>query len=218
MRYPVTDEFAIAFGEVLTSTCCGRRQPVDVAVARARRRLPGRCRRRRGPRCRWRRRGCSGRGRRGCGWRCRAGSRCWTRPEADGADLPGPSEPSGSSGRAAAMARASAALAPGSGRTGVLLHGMAGAGKTACALELAYRHQDRFAAAAFWQAPTRDDEFGGRAGRPGGPLETQLGGYGFAMAGHIGTVAAADGVPAPAAAGSWRTAACCSCWTTWKRC
>ena len=78
-----------------------------------------------------------------------------------------PAEPERFVGRAGAMAAASAALAPGSGRTAVLLHGMAGAGKTACALELAYRHQDSFAAAAFWQAPTSDDEFGGALAEPG---------------------------------------------------
>ena len=54
-----------------------------------------------------------------------------------------PDEPPRFVGRAAAMARASAALAPDSGRTTVLLHGMAGAGKTACAMELAYRHAGR---------------------------------------------------------------------------
>ena len=34
MRYPVTDEFAIALGEVLYEQLLSRRQPVDVAVAR----------------------------------------------------------------------------------------------------------------------------------------------------------------------------------------
>ena len=72
-----------------------------------------------------------------------------------------PPEPERFVGRAQAMAQASAVLAPGSGLAGVLLHGMAGSGKTACALELAYRHQDSFAAAAFWQAPLADDQFGG---------------------------------------------------------
>ena len=58
------------------------------------------------------------------------------------------------------MAAASAALAPESGRTAVVFHGMAGAGKTACALELAYRHQGAFAALAFWSAPTDPDRVG----------------------------------------------------------
>jgi CHAT domain len=35
MRYPVTDEFAIAFGDVFYEHLLSRRQPVDVAVARA---------------------------------------------------------------------------------------------------------------------------------------------------------------------------------------
>src|SRR2546430_172843 len=47
-------------------------------------------------------------------------------------------------GRVGAMTRATAALAPESSRSGVLLHGMAGAGKTACALELAYTHEQSF--------------------------------------------------------------------------
>jgi hypothetical protein len=52
------------------------------------------------------------------------------------------------------MARASAAMAPQSGRTGVLFHGMAGAGKTACALELAYRYETgRFTAFVWHKAP-----------------------------------------------------------------
>jgi tetratricopeptide (TPR) repeat protein len=70
-----------------------------------------------------------------------------------------PDEPERFVGRAAAMARATTALAPASATTGVLLHGMAGAGKTACALELAYRHRDRFAEAVFWQAPTNEDQW-----------------------------------------------------------
>jgi hypothetical protein len=73
----------------------------------------------------------------------------------------GPGEPARFVGRAAAMARATAALAPDSGLTTVLLHGMAGSGKTTCAMELAYRNEERFGAAAFWQAPTRDGEWHG---------------------------------------------------------
>jgi tetratricopeptide (TPR) repeat protein len=98
-----------------------------------------------------------------------------------------PPEPERFVGRAQAMARASTALASGSGQTAVLLHGMAGSGKTACALELAYRHQDSFAAAAFWQAPLTDDEFSGALASLAAQLEVQLGEYGFAMADKITT-------------------------------
>src|SRR6202034_16807 len=104
----------------------------------------------------------------------------------------GPGEPLRFVGRAAAMARATAALAPHSGLTTVLLHGMAGSGKTTCAMELAYRNEERFGAAAFWQAPTRDGEWHGALENLASRLETQLGGYGFAMTGYIGTVPALE--------------------------
>ena len=189
MRYPVTDEFAIAFGDLFYEHLLGRGHPVDVAVARAVA-------------------GAAGRVDGVAGTVALAtpgvfGARAaQTRPLAlevpRGAPLLDPAaaamayflpEPERFVGRAVAMAKASTALAPRSGRTTVLLHGMAGAGKTACALELAYRHHDGFAAAAFWQAPTRDDEFAGALGRLAESLEIQLGGYGFTMTGHIATVA-----------------------------
>ena len=57
-------------------------------------------------------------------------------------------------GRVRPMQRANAALAPESPHRGVLFHGMAGGGKTACALELAYRHErNRFTGMAWWKAP-----------------------------------------------------------------
>ena len=56
-------------------------------------------------------------------------------------------------GRTAVMARASAALAPGSRVPGVVLHGMPGGGKTACALELAYTHEHAFEALIWFKAP-----------------------------------------------------------------
>ncbi|HEX4965594.1 MAG TPA: CHAT domain-containing protein [Thermoanaerobaculia bacterium] len=57
-------------------------------------------------------------------------------------------------GRLLPMLRASQALAPNSEFRGILFHGMAGAGKTACALELAWRHENgRFPGLAWSKAP-----------------------------------------------------------------
>ncbi|HEX5402871.1 MAG TPA: CHAT domain-containing protein [Pseudonocardiaceae bacterium] len=64
-----------------------------------------------------------------------------------------PAQPERFVGRVEPMTRATTALAPHSGRSGILLHGMAGAGKTACALELAYTHQESFPAMAWHAAP-----------------------------------------------------------------
>jgi hypothetical protein len=64
-----------------------------------------------------------------------------------------PPEPVRFVGRVGPMARANAALAPGSQRSGVLLYGMAGAGKTACALELAYGHEQAFGVLVWHKAP-----------------------------------------------------------------
>jgi tetratricopeptide (TPR) repeat protein len=177
MRYPVDDEFAIAFGGLLYEHVLGRQQPVDVAVARALK-------------------GTSGMavatpglfGARAAGLMLPVPR---GRPRLDPDETPAaylPPEPARFVGRAAAMAAASTALAPQSGRTSVLLYGMAGAGKTSCAVELAYRHQDGFAAVAFWQAPTKQDEWEGALANLAVTLETQLGRHGFAMTGHIGSV------------------------------
>ncbi|WP_076986609.1 CHAT domain-containing protein [Actinosynnema sp. ALI-1.44] len=56
-------------------------------------------------------------------------------------------------GRVGPMTRATTALAPRSGSSGVLFHGMAGAGKTSCAVELAYTHQESFPFMAWHVAP-----------------------------------------------------------------
>jgi hypothetical protein len=183
MRYPVPDEFAIAFGEQFYEQLLGAGQPVDVAAARAVATAAG-----------------PGRsvslGTPGVFGARAAGLRLPVPRGAPALDLAGaamayfPAEPERFVGRAGPMAAASAALAPRSGQTAVLLHGMAGAGKTACALELAYRHRDRFGAVAFWQAPTREGEWAGALAGLAAALEVQLGGYGFTMAGHIGTTAA----------------------------
>ena len=183
MRYPVTDEFAIAFGNAFYEQLLRHRQPVERAVARASARAGGAT-----PSVSLVTPGVFG--------APAAGLRLAV-PDGEPVLDPGkvrmerfPAEPERFVGRAGPMAAASAALARGSGRTAVVLHGMAGAGKTACALELAYRYHDSFAAAAFWQAPTRDEEFGGALASLAVALEAQLGRYGLTMTGHIGTTAA----------------------------
>lgn len=103
-----------------------------------------------------------------------------------------PTEPPRFVGRAEVMAAASAALAPKSGQTTVVFHGMAGGGKTACALELAYRHQRTFEALAFWSAPTDPEQFGDALRRLAVAWEAQLGDYGFAMVDKIATLASLE--------------------------
>jgi len=57
-------------------------------------------------------------------------------------------------GRVGPMLRASQALAPESGKAGVLFHGMAGGGKTACAVELAHLHENgRFQGFVWFKCP-----------------------------------------------------------------
>jgi tetratricopeptide (TPR) repeat protein len=71
-----------------------------------------------------------------------------------------PDEPEHFVGRVAAMTRASASLAAEGQKSGVLFHGMAGAGKTACAVELTYHHSTvgRFQAFVWYRAPEADKD------------------------------------------------------------
>lgn len=72
----------------------------------------------------------------------------------DTAKLSGfPQQPERFVGRTGVMARASAALADASQVPGVLLHGMPGSGKTACALELAFTHELTFDRLVWFKAP-----------------------------------------------------------------
>ena len=64
-----------------------------------------------------------------------------------------PPQPDRFVGRTGVMARASAVLAAESAVPGVLLHGMPGGGKTACALELAYGHEHAFEQLIWYKAP-----------------------------------------------------------------
>ena len=100
-----------------------------------------------------------------------------------------PAEPERFVGQGRIMAAGSRTLAPFSGRAGILLVGPAGAGKTACALELAYRYEGSFAASAFWQAPTRDEEWAGALADFAAQLDIQLRDYRFTMASHMSTAA-----------------------------
>jgi hypothetical protein len=75
-------------------------------------------------------------------------------PSVEASKLAGfPPQPDRFVGRTGVMARASAALAVRSGRPGVLLHGMPGGGKTACAVELAYTLEHAFETLIWFKAP-----------------------------------------------------------------
>ncbi|MGH3742940.1 MAG: NB-ARC domain-containing protein, partial [Micromonosporaceae bacterium] len=98
-----------------------------------------------------------------------------------------PAEPPRFVGRIETMAAAGTALTPSSGRTAVVFQGMAGVGKTTCAVELAYRHQRAFDVLVFWSAPTDPDQFGDALRLLAVALEAQLGDHGLAMAEEIAT-------------------------------
>jgi tetratricopeptide (TPR) repeat protein len=95
-----------------------------------------------------------------------------------------PDEPARFVGRVGVLALASMVLAPRNrdGRNAVVLHGMAGAGKTACALELAYRHEPVFGALAFWQAPEQGRDIATSVRDLAVALETQLPGLAMVQA------------------------------------
>ncbi|MEV8437856.1 CHAT domain-containing protein [Actinosynnema sp. NPDC051121] len=99
-------------------------------------------------------------------------------------------EPERFVGRTRLLIDAARALAPRSGRAGVLLVGMAGAGKTTAAQELAHQHgrfdalsyrHGRFGALAWWQAPSGEAGPGEAIVGLAHALEIQLGHLGFTM-------------------------------------
>jgi tetratricopeptide (TPR) repeat protein len=79
-------------------------------------------------------------------------------------------------GRVKVMSQASAALAPRSNWAGVLFHGMAGGGKTACALELAYHYEDlqRFTGSVWYSTLGKESEWSGELVRFASAFEIQL--------------------------------------------
>jgi hypothetical protein len=92
-----------------------------------------------------------------------------------------PAEPTRFVGRAEAMAAASTALTPAGGPTAVVFHGVAGAGKTTCAVELAYRHQGVFGTLVFWSAPADPDLADDALRLLALALEARLAGHGLAL-------------------------------------
>ncbi|HEY2764317.1 MAG TPA: AAA family ATPase [Pseudonocardiaceae bacterium] len=186
MRYPVAEEFAIGFAEALFNQLFRYAQPLDRALAAA---VPDAA----GPTA------SSGRPAISVATPAIFGASAielslappFGQPVPDFAELAMarfPPEPPRFVGRTEVMAAASAALAPESGRTAVLLHGMAGVGKTTCAVELAYRHQRAFGPVVFWSAPTDPEQFGDALRLLAMTLEAQLDDYGVAMLDNIGTL------------------------------
>ena len=176
MRYPVQDEFAIALAKELYPAILESGQSVDIAAGLA---IPD-----------------------AAGSQPTAGrpalSICTPalfgpavglkfsppkgRPDLSEPKIAGfPQEPQRFVGRTYALLAASAALAANSGRTAVVFHGMAGIGKTSCALELAYQHRDRFEALAWWRAPEQDTEFDQAITSFASTLENRFEQYGFTM-------------------------------------
>jgi tetratricopeptide (TPR) repeat protein len=82
-------------------------------------------------------------------------------------------------GRTGPLGRASSALAVGSDKRGVLFQGMAGAGKTACALELSYhqRRSPRFRGFVWHEAPKEDSDIEVALTRLAQDMEKQLPGF-----------------------------------------
>jgi hypothetical protein len=176
MRYPVTDDFAITLAEKLYGLLAGKGQPLPRAlgIALADRQViadPPTA-------------GCPALsvatpalfGARAAGLRLPAPPR----NRAVSYDtrllkLAGfPPQPGRFVGRTAVMARASQALAPRSGRSGVLLSGMPGGGKTACALELAYTHEHAFEQLVWFKAPDEGLDIADALTRFAMSLETGL--------------------------------------------
>jgi len=157
MRYPVVDDFAIALAEQFYDLVLGKGQPVDRALGLALPRvIPER------PTA-----GVPALsvatpalfGARAVGLKLEAPPGEPTVFQPERVKLARfPAQPTRFVGRVGPMTRAATVLAPRSGSAGVLFHGMAGAGKTACALELAYTHQDSFQLLAWHQAPLQEQD------------------------------------------------------------
>jgi hypothetical protein len=177
MRYPVGDEFAIALTGRLYELLAAKGQPLPRAVGIALRELTAGA--------------ASGAwpalsvatpalfGERAASLRLAAPARVQPDDYATAAlKLSGfPPQPDRFVGRTGVMARASTALAAGSRTPGVLLHGMPGGGKTACALELAYTHEHAFDRLVWFKAPDEGQDIRGALADFALTLESELPGF-----------------------------------------
>ena len=173
MRYPVIDDFAIGLSEKFYELLLGKGQPVDRALGLALpRAIPA------APTA-----GVPALsvatpalfGARGLGLQLEAPQGKPAVFEAERVKLARfPDQPQKFVGRVGAMTRTATVLAPRSGVAGVLFHGMAGGGKTACALELSYTHQDAFQLLVWHQAPLQDQDISSAFTNLAQDLEAQI--------------------------------------------
>ncbi len=153
MRYPVVDDFAVALAEAFYNQALGGAQPIAEAVALAVVQVAGGLPTNSVPPL-------------SVAAPAVIGSRAELRlglppgdPQVFTAERKRlaefPPQPVRFVGRVRQQARATEALTEGSGCPGIVLHGVAGIGKTASALELAYTHQESFNAIAWYSVPPR---------------------------------------------------------------
>lgn len=152
VRHPVTEDFAIVLADAYYDLVLGRREPVAAALPRAVTLVAGGSMTAAVPPLSVAAPAVFG---------ASAGDLRLTAPSGEAYVFQAeqqrmvefPPQPFRFAGRVDALNRASAVLTEHSGLSGLALHGTAGVGKTALALELAYTHQDAFAGVAWYAAP-----------------------------------------------------------------
>jgi hypothetical protein len=154
MRYPVADDFSVALAEKLYGALAGAGRPLPRALGMALHELAEAF-----PPLSTATPTLFG---------ARAAEMHLAAPLADQADHPAshghklagfPPQPDSFVGRTEIMTRSSAVLAPDNDLSGVLLLGMPGGGKSACALELAYTHEHVFDRLIWFRVP-EEGEYG----------------------------------------------------------
>ncbi|HLZ27390.1 MAG TPA: CHAT domain-containing protein [Chloroflexota bacterium] len=178
MRYPVIDDFAIALGSELYERLLGRHQPLTRALQQALPRALGDVPRPQVPPLSVATPALFGRRALDLTLEAPARTSDFVVSEAGFAYFP--DEPERFVGRVRELSEARRVLSPESAQRGVVFHGMAGAGKTTCALELAYGYEaGRFEAFVWHKAPDQGTDIDGALVAFALDLEKQL--PGFAM-------------------------------------